>query len=309
MRKREGLEPANEEQSVFQKIVTSRYYDPFMMSVVVTNCVFLAITDPKLSDDEQPQYVQMLSWAFNIAYVLDVALQLQAFGLVRYLLDPWHYLDGIVSAVSAIEIILPIVSLVMKFFGQGTLQLSDTAKSGLNTIRIIRALRPLKAVSFVPSLVAYVEAIFASAETVVMTMGILLIFLTGFGIFTNTVVGDALSYRCYPTNFTQPSVANNVYYLDFNTSYYSSKFNNAFCGHQSARYAPFRCWLLFILPASCLISVHNPPSPPPLSLNTRFQKAPNVLRASLVNFLICTGRLCLPIFHHRGEVSFRACLS
>ena len=227
----EGPKPGLEDKSTsLQKFVKSKPYEMFMFSVIILNCVTMAISDPKKDDSLQASWIVSINTFFNIAYILDVVLGVTAFGFVRYMLDPWHYIDFIVSAVSAIDIVVAILQLILAFFGGPSIQFSGDSASDVRVLRIFRVLRPLKAVSFIPSLMIFIESVLQSAAEIGANMLMLVLIQFVFAAVGCAWIGNALAYRCLPTDYTNANVVNDPHYIAYGASYYTSKYNYAFCG-------------------------------------------------------------------------------
>lgn len=216
--------------SSLQLFMRSRVVDVTLMAIIVLNCVIMAISDPKKDDADQAAYVIGLSWFFNVIYCLEVILNLVAFGLVRYLMDPWHYIDVVVSAVSAIDIIVALISVISVAFGGPPITFSGGAASNLKLLRVVRVLRPLKAISFIPSLMVFIESMLQSGPQIASNMLLLIGIQLVFAAVGCAWIGDALSYRCIPQDYTNPSVLANPHYQAYGPSYFTSKYNLAYCG-------------------------------------------------------------------------------
>lgn len=112
-----------------QKLAVDPKLDRFLLVIILLNCLFMAMTNPTLGDDQQPLIIKVTTWLFNIIYVVETSVQLAAWGLVRYLVDPWHWLDFIVSSVSLIDIAIPIISAIGVFFNIGAIPSGGACKS------------------------------------------------------------------------------------------------------------------------------------------------------------------------------------
>lgn len=201
-----------------------------MMSVIMLNCIVMAISNPKKSDDEQDPWIIGISTFFDVIYVLEVSLNLTAFGIVRYLMDPWHYVDLIVSAVSFIDIFVIILDLIVQFFGGPSITFNGAGSENLKLLRVVRVLRPLKAISFIPSLLVFIESIAQSAHEIGANMLLLIMVQFIFAAVGCAWIGDALSYRCVATDFNDPNLLTNPHYIAYGATYFTSKYNSKFCG-------------------------------------------------------------------------------
>ena len=213
-----------------QKFMQSRLFDGFMMAVIMLNCIVMAMTNPRFDDAHQAQWIISLNWFFNIIYVLEVSVNIFAFGVMQYLMDPWHYIDVVVSAVSAIDIAVVVLSAISVFFGGPSLEFTGDGAENLKLLRVVRVLRPLKAISFIPSLLVFIESILQSGLQIGANMLLLLMIQFVFAAVGCAWIGDALSYRCQPIDVTDANVQADIHFQTYGASYFTSVYNVAFCG-------------------------------------------------------------------------------
>ena len=215
--------------TTFQKFVTSKYFNMFYMAVIVLNCITMAMEDPK-EGAVQFDWIISLNWFFDVMYVTEVCFGVGAFGLVRYLLDPWHYIDIVVSAISFLDILWVVLNLIVIFFGGPGLVIDSGAASNLKLLRIVRVLRPLKAISFIPSLLVYLNSVSQSAFEIFTNMMLLILVMFAFAATGCAWVGDALTYRCLPMDLTSNYTMADPHFQAFGAAYFTSKYNTNFCG-------------------------------------------------------------------------------
>ena len=164
-----------------------------------------------------------------------------AFGPNFYFIDKWHYLDITVSTVSLLEIaIVAINQVAIALVGQ-TLPDNETFDTVMNTLKIIRVLRPLKAITMLPTLLEFLEGCARSFSDVFINFTFLLFSVSSLSIIIQYLIGDSLSYRCYPDDFNDANVYNNEYYVDYGTQYFRSKYNSDFCSDNSTCTSGFIC--------------------------------------------------------------------
>lgn len=215
----------------FQKFATGKYFNAYMMTVIVLNCITMAIEDPKIADSNgQESWIVALNWFFNFMYVMEVSIGIGAFGLVRYLLDPWHYIDLVVSAVSFMDLLFVALNFIVIFFGGPGLVIDAGAATNLKLLRIVRVLRPLKAISFIPSLLVYLDSVSQSAVEIFSNMLLLIMVMFAFAATGCAWIGDALSYRCVPIDLASEYTLADPHFQAFGADYFTSKYNTNLCG-------------------------------------------------------------------------------
>ncbi len=62
----------------------SRFFDPFILAVVILNCVFLALFDPTKPENEQKSYIYVGEIVFSIIYLLEMILKMTVLSLNSY---------------------------------------------------------------------------------------------------------------------------------------------------------------------------------------------------------------------------------
>ena len=127
-----------------------------------------------------------------------------AFGPNFYFIDKWHYLDITVSTVSLLEIaIVAINQVAIALVGQ-TLPDSETLDTVMNTLKIIRVLRPLKAITMLPSLLEFLEGCARSFSDVFINFTFLLFSVS------------SLTFLVLPSGSFAPPPAASVFGLNTN---------------------------------------------------------------------------------------------
>ena len=241
-----AVKPAAEDKSTsLQKFVKSKPFEGFIFAVIILNCITMAITDPKKDDAQQATWIVGINSFFNVVYIGEVVLGLIASGVVKYFLDPWHYIDFIVSAVSAIDIAVALLQAIFAFFGGPAISLDSNSLKELRILRIARVLRPLKAITFIPSLMIFIESVVQSGLEILSNMFMLIFLQFVFAAVGCAWIGNALDFRCVPTDYTNANVVNDPHYIAYGASYYTSKYNYAFCGAEGL-YVLFTLWLAWL---------------------------------------------------------------
>ena len=131
---RKKVSTVDDDESYLQAILSNPLYDMGLLAVIILNCVAMCMVDPTVDDDEQDSWIVSINWFFNVVYVTDVALMLIGFGPNHYFMDKWHYLDAVVSTVSLIELVVPVLDAVSMSLGFGTIPTNEN----INTFQYCR---------------------------------------------------------------------------------------------------------------------------------------------------------------------------
>lgn len=117
------------------QFMQARWFNRAVISVIVLNCVLLAMEDPVDPSVWSNKLSLVLEPMFTVAYTIEAAIRMMALGLLvpgGYLRNRWNWLD---------------LAVVM----QGWLDINGSG-SRLSAMRTLRVMRPLRAVSALPSL-------------------------------------------------------------------------------------------------------------------------------------------------------------
>eukprot|EP00347_Sterkiella_histriomuscorum_P005312 403357086 len=163
-------------------LITSKYFDYFIIALIIVNSLCLAIRDYKDSDSKtkRNQTLDIMDIIFTVFYTTECALKIIAMGLVfsknSYLRDPWNNLDFAVVIIGLISILPNVPS--------------------LKALRTLRVLRPLRSVKAVPSMKRLVGSLLLSLPQMLNVVLFLLFIFMIFGILgIQTFQGDQYN-RC-----------------------------------------------------------------------------------------------------------------
>ncbi|XP_062285710.1 sodium channel protein type 4 subunit alpha B-like isoform X1 [Scomber scombrus] len=159
------LSPFQLIRSIAIKILVHSLFSLFIMFTILTNCFFMAMSDPAL-------WTKYLEYTFTAIYTFESAIKIFARGFCivpfTFLRDPWNWLD--------FSVIL--MAYVTEFVDLGNV-------SALRTFRVLRA---LKTISVIPGLKTIVGALIQSvkklADVMILTVFCLSVFaLIGLQLF------------------------------------------------------------------------------------------------------------------------------
>ncbi|XP_039998843.1 sodium channel protein type 4 subunit alpha B-like [Xiphias gladius] len=152
-------------RSIALKILVHSLFSLFIMFTILTNCFFMAMSDPA-------PWTKYLEYTFTAIYTFESAIKILARGFCllpfTFLRDPWNWLDFTVI----------VMAYVTEFVDLGNV-------SALRTFRVLRA---LKTISVIPGLKTIVGALIQSvkklADVMILTVFCLSVFaLIGLQLF------------------------------------------------------------------------------------------------------------------------------
>ncbi|XP_069701010.1 sodium channel protein 60E-like isoform X2 [Periplaneta americana] len=149
---------------------TNQYFDYVVMTTILLNCVFLAMTDTV----EEAEYI------FLAIYTAEMIIKSIAKGFIlnkyTYLRNPWNWLDFVVIT-----------------SGYATIGMEVGNLAGLRTFRVLRA---LKTVSIMPGLKTIINALLHSFKQLAEVMTLTIFCLMVFALFALQVYMGELRNKC-----------------------------------------------------------------------------------------------------------------
>eukprot|EP00659_Diplonema_papillatum_P022930 gene22930-35140_t len=157
-----------------------RVFEGIVIALIFANCIFLALDDPTLPADQQPEYLTSMELVFTIAFALEMCLKVFAQGFVvhqgSYLRNSWNVLDFLIVALSFLAF--------LPFFGN------------YSAIRMLRVLRPLRSINGIQGLKNIVNALLYSVRKLVNVLALSAFLFFIFGIIGVQLWAGAFRYRC-----------------------------------------------------------------------------------------------------------------
>jgi len=166
-----------------------KVFDNAILFCILVSSVGMAMDSP-LSDPSAPwtQVIRRGDQVFAVIFALEMVIKLIAYGLFwcehGYLKDGWNVLDGVV-------VIITVLDILMEGSGGGFLK----------TVRILRALRPLRLISRNQNLRVVAQTIFSSLQDLLSLMVVALLFLLIFALFATSMLSGRM-YSCSETSGT-----------------------------------------------------------------------------------------------------------
>lgn len=234
-----------------QRLMISSEFDAFIIVVIVINCIFMASDSPVL--EQQARYSVGANYCFNVIFILELSLQILAFGIFPYFADYWHWLDTVVVATSILDIIVAILAAIKTT--TGGVNIDVKVLRVLRVLRFLKVLRPLKALRFFKGVLVFIESLSLSSSILCITTFMFLLAMVAIAFITSGTIGEAMMYRCIPPfemiNGVQDLFKNSTgrtdpNYQTYGYAYFVSSYNLAFCKNDAACLDGFQCQRLHV---------------------------------------------------------------
>ena len=169
-----------------QKLVKSSIFEIFSLLVILMNCVTYILKENKRGEyNTYLEIINRFETSFLIFYLIEMSLKQIAFGLFldkyAYFRDGWNVLDFFV-----------IINLVLLNYN-----VSNGIIKDYSLLRIIRLLRPLRALTHISKLRAIISSVLAALPLLLDFLGILMFFFLIYAAVGLHLFGGLLLYRCY----------------------------------------------------------------------------------------------------------------
>jgi len=172
--------PDNPIRQACHWVVNLRYFDDFILVVILISSVLLAVEDPVHPDAPRNKVLRYFDYGITAIFALEVLVKMIDLGVIlhkgSYLRNGWNVIDAFVVACNIAALFLNIGN------SQDSLE-----RDAIKSFRVLRVLRPLKAINKSKKLKAVFECMLYSLKNV---RNILLITLLFYFIFA--VVGVQL---------------------------------------------------------------------------------------------------------------------
>ncbi|UJR21745.1 hypothetical protein I4U23_024820 [Adineta vaga] len=148
-------------------IVTLRYFDVLIMTVICLSSISLAAEDPINENSMRNKLLSYIDYAFTGVFTIELILKVVDLGVVlhegAYCRDIWNILDAIVVVCALVA---------FGFTENGAGKNLNTIKS----LRVLRVLRPLKTINRVPKLKAVFDCVITSLSNVLTILIVYMLF-------------------------------------------------------------------------------------------------------------------------------------
>jgi Ion transport protein len=232
------------ELTPLQKLVSSSEFDGFIILVILVSCIFMAADNPTplipgTTDHVIADYITYGNYVFTVIFFMELTLNIAAFGVLPYFMDPWHYLDAIVVASSMFELLLAVLQSLQGLI-HFKMPINVKVLRILRVFRFFRVLRPLKALRHFKAILVFIESLTLSADILTITTGIFLVAMVAIAFLCNEFIGALLLNRCLPalvynktTGITDvhwnSSAREDPNYKAYGWKFYYSRYNIDYC--------------------------------------------------------------------------------
>jgi len=189
----------------FFKILLHRYFDRFILTLIVGNCITLAVNEPGENGDGPSgvlrSVIDGMDSFFTYTFIVEAALKICTLGLLlhpgSYLRNSWNRLDGLIVLTSIIEL------------GNSGSGADDSNMGSLRALRALRALRPLRLISRLEGLQVVINTMMRAMKPCASVGAVALVFYTVFAIVGTNLFGGRF-YSCTDPSRTCFSGAPNM---------------------------------------------------------------------------------------------------
>ena len=151
------------------EIVDDAAFDQAVITLILVNCVFLALWNPIESPCSAKNAVlDQAEFTFLLLFSVEMGLKLVAMGVrggrhrLGYLSDRWNWLDATVVLSGWLSLVMDSVS--ARTCGDGA------GDSSVSAIRVVRMLRPLRAINGIPGLKRIIAALIGAVPQLMNVM-------------------------------------------------------------------------------------------------------------------------------------------
>eukprot|EP00392_Amoebophrya_sp_AT5.2_P008189 g8208.t1 len=163
------------------------WFENFILVMIIVSSLGMAFDDPLLYPQHPLlQTLTYLNVGFTVIFTAEMLMKHVAMGVRNYWSNGWNILDGAVVLVSDIDLVFWIIAET----GGGD---SGNDISFLKTLRILRALRPLRVIARNPNLKLVVNTIFASLPQLRTLMVLMILFFLIVGLVALNYLKGAFS--------------------------------------------------------------------------------------------------------------------
>ena len=183
------LRPAHWPRRLAIQFIESWFFDPFILTTIMCNCVTMAWESPlDPPGTMKAAFIDVCEQAYLAIFTAELCFKMLAYGVAfhehSYLRDSWCQLDFLVVTLAWIPIIVP-------SFGN------------YSVLRAFRALRPLRALKRVPGMPTLVQSILSALPRVTNVILLCAFIFLVFAIVGVETFKGQLHYRCALPGFVE----------------------------------------------------------------------------------------------------------
>uniref|UniRef100_A0AAR2LCI8 Voltage-dependent P/Q-type calcium channel subunit alpha-1A n=1 Tax=Pygocentrus nattereri TaxID=42514 RepID=A0AAR2LCI8_PYGNA len=167
------MSPTNPFRKCCHYILTLRYFEMCILSVIAMSSIALAAEDPVWPDSPQNNVLRYFDYVFTGVFTFEMLIKMVVLGLVlhegSYFRDLWNFLDFIVVS-----------GALVAFAFTGSTKGKDI--SVIKSLRVLRVLRPLKTIKRLPKLKAVFDCVVNSLKNVLNILIVYMLFMFIFAV-------------------------------------------------------------------------------------------------------------------------------
>ncbi|XP_066509267.1 voltage-dependent P/Q-type calcium channel subunit alpha-1A-like isoform X14 [Hoplias malabaricus] len=167
------MSPTNPFRKCCHYILTLRYFEMCILSVIAMSSIALAAEDPVSPDSPQNNVLRYFDYVFTGVFTFEMLIKMVVLGLVlhegSYFRDLWNFLDFIVVS-----------GALVAFAFTGSSKGKDI--SVIKSLRVLRVLRPLKTIKRLPKLKAVFDCVVNSLKNVLNILIVYMLFMFIFAV-------------------------------------------------------------------------------------------------------------------------------
>ena len=181
-------------------VVSNKWFDRIVITLILANCVFLALVDPLDNDPEslRNRVITVSDLVFLVAFSIELVIKVLALGLCgkgSYLWDAWNVIDAFLV------------------FGGWLAFMPGLAGSNLSSIRVVRVLRPLRTINNIEGLRILIDSLLSALPQLLNVLGLCAFIFFLFGLVGLQLFPGKLNQRCHlPGGFNGSASAELVPY-------------------------------------------------------------------------------------------------
>ncbi|XP_063157964.1 sodium channel protein type 5 subunit alpha-like [Candoia aspera] len=185
------------------KVLVHSLFTLFIMLTILTNCVFMALSDSSQTNRKETPSSKYVEYTFTGIYTFECLIKILAKGFClnefTFLRDPWNWLDFSVIGIAYVGAFIEL--------------------GNVSALRMFQVLRALKTISIVPGLKVIVGALIQSVKKLTDVMILTVFCLSVFALIGLQLFKGHLRNKCVKnyTEFINQSISNISYENFINT--------------------------------------------------------------------------------------------
>ncbi|XP_016404199.1 calcium channel, voltage-dependent, P/Q type, alpha 1A subunit, b [Sinocyclocheilus rhinocerous] len=158
-------------------ILTLRYFEMCILSVIAMSSIALAAEDPVWPESPRNNVLRYFDYVFTGVFTFEMLIKMVVLGLVlhegSYFRDLWNFLDFVVVSGA-------LVAFAFTSLSRGSSKGKDI--SVIKSLRVLRVLRPLKTIKRLPKLKAVFDCVVNSLKNVLNILIVYMLFMFIFAV-------------------------------------------------------------------------------------------------------------------------------